>query len=116
VAQAAPEPAEDNGEEAAPAPAPKADKHARAVQTYQDALNLMTSGDLRGAVVKLQKALTLDPGMADAHKALGICYAKLKEPDKGATHYEQYIKLKPNAPDAATVKGMLKAYYQSRGQ
>jgi pSer/pThr/pTyr-binding forkhead associated (FHA) protein/TolA-binding protein len=115
---AAAAPAETNEEpaEEAPAPTPKVDKHAKAVQTYQDALALMSSKDYRGAVVKLQKALTFDSGMADAHKAIGICYAKLNEPDKGAVHYEQYIKLKPNAPDAATVRAMLKAYYQQHGQ
>ena len=111
AAETAEEPAEE-----APAPTPKADKHAKAQQTYQDALALMSSKDYKGAVVKLNKALAIDGNMADAHKAIGICYAKLNEPDKGAVHYEQYVKLKPNAPDAATVRAMLKAYYQQHGQ
>jgi ABC transport system ATP-binding/permease protein len=110
--KAAAEPGEESGNDAAA----KADKHGRAVQTYQEALSLMTSSDLRGAAVKLQRALALDPSMADAHKALGICFAKLQEPDKGAAHYEQYLKLKPNASDAPQVRKMLADYYRSRGQ
>ena len=95
--------------------AAKADEHSKAVQTYQEALSLMSSSDLRGAAVKLQRALTLDPNMADAHKALDICFAKLQEPGKGAAHYEQYTRLKPNAPDAPQVKKMLQDYYRSQG-
>ncbi|MHB8419888.1 MAG: FHA domain-containing protein [Myxococcales bacterium] len=101
--------------EAAPAPS-RADRKARALQLYQDAVGSMGGGDYAGAVGKLQKALGSEPNMAEAHKALGICFAKLREFDKGAAHYEQYLKLKPNASDAPQVRKMLADYYKSKGE
>ncbi len=110
-------PAETGSEEApAEAPAPRSDKRAKAMQGYQDAVGLMGGDDYAGAVGKLQKVLGLEPGMAEAHKALGICYAKLREFDKGAAHYEQYLKLKPNAADAPQVRKMLQDYYKTKGE
>jgi pSer/pThr/pTyr-binding forkhead associated (FHA) protein len=112
---------ENSGDEAAAKPEKpekneRAEKKARAGESYQEALSLMTAGDLRAAVGKLLHAVTLDPGHADAHKALGICYAKLGQADKGAVHYEQYLKLKPDASDAEQVRSMLQDYYKSQGQ
>ncbi|HUB08071.1 MAG TPA: FHA domain-containing protein [Myxococcales bacterium] len=113
VAQAAPAEEAATPEAAAPS---KADRHARALSGYQDAVGLMGGGDYPGAVVKLQKVLGIEPGMAEAHKALGICFAKLREFDKGAAHYEQYLKLKPNAADAPQVRKMLQDYYKTKGE
>ncbi len=113
AAQPAAEASEENNEEPA---APKVDKHTQALQDYNEALPLVKAKDFRGAVGKLQAALALEPRMADAHKVIGICFAHLQELDKGAAHYEQYLKLKPNAPDAPAVKKMLQDYYKSRGQ
>ncbi len=102
--------------EAPAAPAePKVDRHAKAVSEYQSAVEDINGGDLSSAVGKLEQALKDNPRLADAHKVLGICYAKLQEPDKAAPHYEQYLKLKPNSPDAAMVRKILADYYRSRG-
>jgi Tfp pilus assembly protein PilF len=74
----------------------------------------MTSGDTAGAAVKLERVLLLDPSMADVHKALGLCYAKLGESDKRAAQYELYLKLRPNAIDAAQVRKALADYSGGR--
>ena len=107
VAAEAPQPAR---------PAAKSDHKVRAAQAYEAAIGLIGSSDFVGALAKLKQALELEPSMADAQKAMGICYAKLQEPEQGATHYEQYLKLQPNAPDAPAVRRMLADYYRSKGQ
>ncbi|MHB1844579.1 MAG: FHA domain-containing protein [Deltaproteobacteria bacterium] len=102
--------------EAAPSGPSKAERRAQAMDAYNEALQLISAKDFAGALSQLHKTVEILPGFADAHKAMGICYAKMSEPDKGAVHYEQYLKLKPNAPDAPQVRQMLSSYYQSRGQ
>lgn len=108
VASAAP------GDEA-PATSGKTDHKAKAQAAYGEAITAIGNGDFLSALGKLQRAAELDPTLADAQKGMGICYAHLKEPDKGAYHYEQYLKLKPQARDAPDVQRMLRDYYKSRG-
>ena len=102
--------------ESASAPLSKADRHAKAQGAYDEAIGLIGSRDYIAALARLQRAVDLDPAMANAHKLMGICYANLKEPDKGAYHYEQYLRLNPQAHDAVDVKRMLADYYRSRGE
>jgi len=98
--------AEAQGEAVAPDPA-------RAAQAYEDAIALINSGDFQDALGKLHHALQWNPQLAEAHKAMGICFANLHQADKGAFHYEQYLKLRPQASDAAEVRRLLSDYYRT---
>jgi pSer/pThr/pTyr-binding forkhead associated (FHA) protein len=88
---------------------------ARSAQLYEEGVALISDADYVAALAKLQKALDIDPSFAEAHKAMGVCYAHLQEADKGAFHYEQYLKLDPGAEDAPEVRRMLADYYRTRG-
>ncbi len=100
---------------AAPAAPAAVDRRAQAASDYEAGVEAVNEGDLRGAVAALQRAVQEAPGMADAHKALGICYAKLQEPEKAAPQYKQYLRLKPNAADAPTIRKILSDYYGHGG-
>jgi pSer/pThr/pTyr-binding forkhead associated (FHA) protein len=108
--------ADEAGDEAPGGAVPVAgsDGHARGAALYEQGVELISDADYVGALGKLSMALDLDPTLADAHKAMGVCYAHLQEADKGAYHYEQYLKLKPRADDAAQVRRMLADYYKTR--
>jgi len=92
----------------------KAEFFRRAAALYEEGVSLIGDADYVGALGKLSKALEIDPSFADAHKAMGVCYAHLQEADKGAYHYEQYLKLNPGADDAAQVRRMLTDFYKTQ--
>ena len=61
--------------------------------------------DYRGAIECFDEALIANPHSASAHFELGWLYEQ-KDVDPAAAiyHYERYLKLRPNAADAETVK------------
>jgi serine/threonine protein kinase len=83
---------------------------------YASAAADVTQGGYEAALPKLVQSVELDPSLADAEKALGVCYASLREPEQGASHYEKYLSIRPDAPDAADVRRILQAYYHSIGK
>ena len=65
------------------------------------------------AEARLRRCVELDPQHARCHKLLGTAYARLQEPDRGATHYRRFLSLAPNDPQADAVKKILESYEQS---
>jgi LysM repeat protein len=61
--------------------------------------------DYRGAIECFDEALIANPHSASAHFELGWLYEQ-KDVDPAAAiyHYDRYLKLRPNAADAETVK------------
>lgn len=61
--------------------------------------------DYKGAIESFSKALEVNPHSAKAHFELGWLYEE-KNPDPAAAiyHYEQYLKLRPGAENAGTVR------------
>jgi LysM repeat protein len=61
--------------------------------------------DYQGAIEAFQEALEVNPHSAAAHFELGWLYDE-KESDPAAAiyHYEQYLKLRPNAGNAEVIK------------
>jgi pSer/pThr/pTyr-binding forkhead associated (FHA) protein len=112
-ARARPSPSPRMAAPADVADAPTTPDPARAAQAYEDAISLINSSDFQDALAKLHHALQWNPQLAEAHKAMGICFANLHQPDKGAYHYEQYLKLRPQASDAADVRRLLSDYYKT---
>jgi len=62
--------------------------------------------DFPGAIESFEKALEVNPQSAQAHFELGMLYYQ-KEPDpaRAIYHYEEYLKLQPNAGNREIVKG-----------
>lgn len=65
----------------------------------------INSLDYRGAIEEFERALETNPHSASAHFQLGWLYEE-KEPDPAAAiyHYEQFLKLRPNADNAEVIK------------
>ena len=61
--------------------------------------------DYKGAIESFSKALEVNPRSAKAHFELGWLYEE-KDPDPAAAiyHYEQYLKLRPGAENAGTIR------------
>lgn len=61
--------------------------------------------NFRGAIEAFEQALEMNPHSGAAHFELGWLYAE-KEADPAAAiyHYQKYLKLRPNANDAETIR------------
>jgi tetratricopeptide (TPR) repeat protein len=70
---------------------------------------LSLKGDARGAVESYELALALDPSLYDAHRSLGMLYARtLGDPERGALHLEASLRMSPDQPDAASLRRVLR--------
>lgn len=64
--------------------------------------------DFAGAVQDLEKACADEPRNAYAHYYAGLAYNQVKRPDRMVGHFESFLKLAPNAPEAARVRSVLR--------
>jgi Flp pilus assembly protein TadD len=60
------------------------------------------------AASDLDAALEKRPRNAYAHYYAGMAYSKIGKPDRMLSHFEMFVKLKPNAPEARKVRAVLK--------
>jgi len=61
--------------------------------------------DYGGAIESFEKTLEVNPGHAQAHFELGWLFSdKQPEPASAIYHYEQYLKLRPSAENAETIR------------
>lgn len=68
------------------------------------------AGKYDAAVQSFHRALEHWPSYGDAHRALGIVYAKLNQAAKAVDHYRIYLSLAPNAEDTAEVRKIVTDY------
>jgi superkiller protein 3 len=73
---------------------------------YRGMLNSQR-GDFVAAASDLESAIKLNPKNAYAYYYAGLAYNKLKRPDKMVQHFETFLKLAPNAPEAGKVRALL---------
>jgi len=75
--------------------------------------NRINAMDYQGAIEAFEEALEVNPHSAAAHFELGWLYDE-KEPDPAAAiyHYEQYLKLCPNAGNAEVIKQRIESCKQ----
>ena len=67
-------------------------------------------GKLDQAKATYETALLKHPEVAGIHKNLGIIYSqKNKNPSKAKSHFQEYLRLSPNQPDAAQIQSMIQA-------
>jgi len=72
---------------------------------FQSGRARVNSMDYTGAIEAFEKALEVNPRSAAAHFELGWLFAD-KDPDPASAiyHYEQYLRLRPDAENAETIK------------
>jgi len=64
--------------------------------------------DFKNAATSLDKAVAVNPEHAYAHYQLGLVQYRLKRYDQTIIHFEKFLQLMPNAPEAPQVKSILK--------
>jgi len=88
---------------------PNAEKQkamARAALYEREGRKALLIGDLGQAERKLQLCLRTAE-YAACHRQLGVLYASKEDTKAAIMHYERYIELEPNAPDAARVRQLI---------
>ncbi len=69
---------------------------------------MLQTGKIDNAIRVYEVALILQPGMVGIHKNLGMLYRQKKtHPEKAAHHFQEYLHLQPNAPDAEAVQSII---------
>jgi superkiller protein 3 len=56
------------------------------------------------AAQAFKKAIEIDPKYAPAHKELARTLTKLQDFEGAVQHYQEYLKLNPQAPDAKEIR------------
>ena len=71
-------------------------------------LNLQRK-DYQTAATDAEKVVERQPDNAYAHYYAGIAYSNLRRPDKMANHFQLFLKLAPDAPEAAKVQSLMRS-------
>jgi tetratricopeptide (TPR) repeat protein len=75
---------------------------------YQLGLALAKRQDWRGAAEAFDRAAALSPGQAYAHYYGGLMHYRANRPDRMAIHFEQFLKLAPDAPERPEVMQIMR--------
>jgi tetratricopeptide (TPR) repeat protein len=75
---------------------------------YQVGLVLAKRQDWRGAAEAFDRAADLNPASAYAHYYGGLMHYRAGRPDRMANHFEQFLKLAPEAPERPEVLQIMK--------
>ncbi|HEY3446750.1 MAG TPA: PEGA domain-containing protein [Myxococcales bacterium] len=78
-----------------------------AIQLTKAGQDLSKAGRCQEALPYLNRALEIDGRLAPPHKALGTCYAKMKNNAKALEHYKWYLLAAPDAPDAPKLRAIV---------
>jgi superkiller protein 3 len=70
-------------------------------------LALEAIGNLPDSITAHEKALEINPNLTQAHINLLQLYARLRQPDKAAQHYQRALEINPRAADAHYNFGVL---------
>jgi len=100
-----------------PATNTKAAEQARqdeATKAYDDGRLLLKKRQYKEALVFFTKCLELDKNNPECHLALGSTYARLRDAEKGALHYREFLRLAPTHAQADEVRKLLQDYEDQR--
>lgn len=78
-----------------------------ATSAYNAGAIMMNSGKVAEAKAQFQRAIQLDPTMAEAHFQLGMTFINEGNVGEAVKSLEQYLQLAPNGPNAQMAKDML---------
>jgi tetratricopeptide (TPR) repeat protein len=80
-----------------------------ATSIFNAAAILWNQGKVAEAKPQFEKVIQLNPKMAEAHYYLGMCLVSENKMAEAKAALEQYLKLAPNGPNAATAKAVIDA-------
>lgn len=75
---------------------------------FQLGLVLARLQDWAGGADAFERATTLNPAMAQAHYYGGLAYYRANRPGRMATHFDQFLKLAPDAPERPEVTQIMR--------
>jgi tetratricopeptide (TPR) repeat protein len=75
---------------------------------FQLGLVLAKRQDWQGAAAAFDRAADLNPTLAYAHYYGGLMHYRAKHPDRMAVHFDQFLKLAPQAPERPEVLQIMK--------
>lgn len=75
---------------------------------YQRGLALAKKEDWRNAAAEFDRVTELNPSHAYAHYYGGLMHYRAGRPDRMAIHFEQFLKLAPDAPERPEVLQIMK--------
>lgn len=78
-----------------------------ATSAYNAGAIMMNSGKIAEAKAQFQRAIQLDPKMAEAHFQLGMTFINEGNVGEALKSLEQYLSIAPNGPNAQMAKDML---------
>ena len=84
-----------------------ADPKAGAADLYNQGIREYNAGNMDKAFELFEKSLEGDPGFAKTHYMLGMCHVNRGQNADAKQHFETFLAMAPNDPDAATAKEML---------
>ena len=94
-------------------PGPQSELDEEKEPQYLEGKSRISGRDFRGAVESFEKAVQVNPRNARAHFDLGWLFDSAeKDPAAAIYHYDRYLKLRPGAPNAETVKDRIVACKQ----
>jgi tetratricopeptide (TPR) repeat protein len=64
--------------------------------------------DYAGSAKSLERSIELNPENAYAYYYAGLAYNQIRRPDKMLEHFRTFLKLAPEAPEAAKVRALLR--------
>jgi tetratricopeptide (TPR) repeat protein len=74
---------------------------------YNEGVILWNQGKGAEAQVRFEKAIALDPKLAEAHYLLGMTLVNQNKMQDAKKAFQEYLKLTPEGPNAATAKAIL---------
>jgi tetratricopeptide (TPR) repeat protein len=75
---------------------------------YQLGMAYSTAEKWEPAAEAFDKAAAIDPSFAYAHYYAGLAYSKLNRVSRMATHFEDFLKLAPEAPERPAVQSLMR--------
>jgi pSer/pThr/pTyr-binding forkhead associated (FHA) protein/Flp pilus assembly protein TadD len=90
-------------------PTPTGNKGAEAKKALEDGNRAILLGNFDEAVAKGKLSLKLDPSMTEAHKLLGVAYARQGRYCDAKLHYKKFIELNPTSPMVDRIKQILQS-------
>lgn len=89
---------------------PDSQPQEQAKDFFEDGRKAISEKKFEAAEAAFKRCVKLAPTMAECHKGLGAAYARMGKPDEGARSYREYLRLAPDAVDAAKLRTMLEQY------
>lgn len=77
------------------------------LQAQRDGSGTRKVDNLARALASYERAIDLDPVMAEPYRQLGLLYYQQAAPANARAAFEKYLELKPDAPDAARIRGYI---------